>query len=68
MVNELMKRFGPHDIACFTDGTCIGNPEPYGGGANVKFPDGETRQNVTLGLGTNNIAELYAVGLLSVRT
>ena len=58
-----MKGFAPHDIVCFTDGACIGNPGPCGAGAYVKFPDGETKRSVALGSGTNNIAELYAVGL-----
>jgi ribonuclease HI len=60
---ELIEGFAPCDTVCFTDGACINNPGPCGSGAYVKFPDGEAKRSVALGHGSNNIGELYAVGL-----
>ena len=49
---------------CFTDGSCKGNPGPCGAGAVVKLPDGRTVEAYkALGMGTNNIGELTAIGL-----
>ena len=61
--SELIKGFAPHDTVCFTDGACLKNPGPCGAGAYVKFPDGEVKQSAALGSGTNNIGELYAIGM-----
>lgn len=49
---------------CFTDGACAGNPGPAGSGAVVRLPDGEKIEKWKgLGEGTNNIAELVAIGI-----
>ena len=62
--SELLKGFAPHDVVCFTDGSCTGNPGPCGAGTYVKFPEGEVLRSAALGKnGTNNIGELYAVGM-----
>jgi ribonuclease HI len=51
-------------IRCFTDGACTGNPGPCGAGLVVKFPDGRViEKHRALGVGTNNIGELSAIGM-----
>lgn len=49
-------------IIIYTDGACSGNPGPMGLGAVVV--DGDDRKEISefLGIGTNNIAELAAIG------
>ncbi len=48
----------------FTDGACRGNPGPCGAGAVVKLPDGSVVERAqSLGIATNNVGELTAVGL-----
>lgn len=48
----------------YTDGACRGNPGPAGSGAVVILPDGRRAEaSLALGRGTNNIAELTAIGL-----
>ena len=51
-------------IVAFTDGACKGNPGPAGSGAVVELPDGRRIEaSRALGRGTNNVAELTAIGL-----
>ena len=51
-------------VRAYTDGGCKGNPGPSGSGARVELPDGRVGEaSLSLGRGTNNIAELAAVGL-----
>jgi ribonuclease HI len=52
----------PGSVLAYADGACSGNPGPAGIG--VVVLDGETRTEVSeyLGVGTNNIAELTAIG------
>ncbi len=48
----------------FTDGACRGNPGPCGAGAVVKLADGTVVERAeSLGIATNNVGELTAVGL-----
>ncbi len=55
---------GPEVIRAFTDGACSGNPGPAGAGCVVKMPGGATlERHKALGEGTNNIAELVAIGM-----
>lgn len=53
----------PDDVVVvFTDGGCRGNPGPAGSGAVVQLPGGRVGERcVSLGQGTNNIAELTAI-------
>ena len=53
------------DVAvAYTDGGCRGNPGPAGSGVYLTLPDGRTAEaSLALGRGTNNIAELSAIGL-----
>lgn len=63
----------PHDIAvssmppgsliCYTDGSAMPNPGPCGAGATIFFPDHLVDLGAPLGIGTNNLAELYAMGI-----
>ena len=63
---ELIKSFSPHDIICFTDGACFGNPGPCGAGAYLKFPDGEAKKSAALRQASNNVGRLYAVVMAMV--
>jgi ribonuclease HI len=61
---DLLASFSPDAVLCFTDGACQGNPGPCGAGAVVKLPDGRLlERSKALGIGTNNVGELSAVGL-----
>jgi ribonuclease HI len=61
---ELVASFAPDAPVCFTDGACQGNPGPCGAGAVVRLPDGRIlERSKALGIGTNNVGELSAVGL-----
>jgi len=52
------------DIICYTDGGCLGNPGPCGAGVSLHFPNDPTETRFApLGYGTNNIGELYAMGI-----
>eukprot|EP01084_Bolivina_argentea_P009337 17453_1 len=64
--DELFASFGDNEIICFTDGACKGNPGPAGSGMVVLFgkKNGNTiEKSLALGKYTNNISELYAIGL-----
>jgi ribonuclease HI len=61
---DLVASFAPDAVLGFTDGACQGNPGPCGAGAVVKLPDGRhLERSKALGIGTNNVGELSAVGL-----
>ena len=48
----------------FTDGGCRGNPGPAGSGVALTLPDGRRAEaSVSVGVATNNVAELTAVGV-----
>ncbi|MCB9664996.1 MAG: reverse transcriptase-like protein [Alphaproteobacteria bacterium] len=48
----------------FTDGGCKGNPGPAGSGVRLELPDGRVAEaSRALGVATNNVAELTAVGI-----
>lgn len=54
----------PDVVQAFTDGACSGNPGPAGSGCVVKLPGGKlVERHKSLGEGTNNIAELVAIGM-----
>ena len=61
---KLLTSFRPDAAVCFTDGSCKGNPGPAGAGAVVKLPGGQVlERSMALGVATNNVGELAAVGL-----
>lgn len=48
----------------YTDGSCRGNPGPAGAGVSLRLADGRRADaSRALGLGTNNIGELTAIGM-----
>jgi len=51
------------DIVIYTDGACSGNPGPCGAGMLIIDGDSVLERSKYLGEGTNNIAELQAIGL-----
>jgi ribonuclease HI len=52
----------PDDVIdCWTDGACTGNPGPCGFGVVIREGDDYREISQYLGIGTNNIAELYAI-------
>lgn len=60
----VLDGIAPEAAVCFTDGACKGNPGPCGAGAVVKLPDGRVLESYkALGVGTNNVGELTAIGL-----
>lgn len=62
---RLLRDIPEGTVVAYTDGSCRGNPGPAGAGAVVELPDGRTVHACrSLGEGTNNIAELSAVGLV----
>ena len=62
--SRLLSSFDPRAAVCFTDGACKGNPGPAGAGAVVKLPNGTVHEgSMALGLATNNVGELSAIGL-----
>ncbi len=59
-----LAALAPGTHLVFTDGACTGNPGPAGSGAVVRLADGRRAEgHLALGSGTNNIAELSAIGL-----
>ena len=61
---QLIAGFHRDAAVCFTDGACKGNPGPAGSGAVVKLPNGTVLERyASLGVATNNVGELTAIGL-----
>jgi ribonuclease HI len=64
--NRLLASVLPHSLVAFTDGSANPNPGPCGAGAYVYgnvLPYWDTERTAALGPGTNNLGELWAVGL-----
>ena len=53
----------PNAWVCYTDGSAIGNPGPAGSGAYISRGDFSAEEHVGIGDSTNNIGELWAMGL-----
>jgi ribonuclease HI len=53
------------DAYAFTDGSATPNPGPCGAGAAVTYQAHTTHLTSFLGYGTNNIGELYAIGMVA---
>ena len=63
---QLLAGIPPHSLVAFTDGSANPNPGPCGAGAYVyhnEMPGWDTERFAALGDGTNNLGELWAVGL-----
>ncbi len=64
--DRLLASVLPHSLVGFTDGSANPNPGPCGAGAYVYgnvLPYWDTERTAALGHGTNNLGELWAVGL-----
>jgi hypothetical protein len=60
---DLISRIPADHIVAFTDGSAKPNPGPCGAGVYIRFPDGkEVDLASTIGPGSNNIGELWAMG------
>jgi ribonuclease HI len=63
----LLRSLPPEAVICYTDGSALNNPGPCGAAAVVHFPDmpGDSllEESASLGLGTNQIGELFAIHL-----
>lgn len=62
--DEVLLSTGSDSFVCYTDGSASPNPGPCGAGASVFIRDPDTVCDIgaSLGLGTNNFAELFALG------
>jgi hypothetical protein len=56
-------KVNPEDIVAFTDGSANPNPGPCGAGACILGNTEKTTLVAALGQGTNNIGELWAIGM-----
>jgi ribonuclease HI len=64
--NHLINSIPSSAIIAFTDGSASPNPGPCGAGATLYAADGsgwEVEAHASLGHGTNNIGELWAIGM-----
>lgn len=64
--DRLVASIPPSSLVAFTDGSANPNPGPCGAGAFVYgnvLPYWDTERTAALGPGTNNLGELWAVGL-----
>lgn len=62
--NDLLCSTASNTIVCYTDGSASPNPGPSGAGASIFDPCSTlTDLGASLGRGTNNYAELYAIGM-----
>ena len=70
-MESFLPSLSPTAIVAFTDGACRGNPGPCGAAAAVIVPaaisngiETEFLLSASLGVGTNNVGELWAIGLV----
>jgi ribonuclease HI len=63
--HEMLSNLSPETVVAFTDGACKGNPGPAGAGCHLRMPDGRIAESsASLGHATNNVGELFAIGLV----
>ena len=64
--NGIVSTNVPNIVFCYTDGSASPNPGPSGAGACIFMPHIDTVIDLgaSLGKGTNNTGELYALGML----
>lgn len=64
--DDIISNADPKALICFTDGSASPNPGPAGAGACVFSSDPAVVTDIgaSLGKGSNNLAELYAIGTL----
>ncbi|MEE8399380.1 MAG: ribonuclease H, partial [Desulfobacterales bacterium] len=63
------ETYPPHTVCIYTDGASSGNPGPSGIGVLLRFEDHEKEISRSIGIATNNIAELEAIraGLMALK-
>lgn len=62
---DLLSSSKPNTIICYTDGSASPNPGPSGAGASIFSPNASLIDlGASLGHGSNNFAELYAIGMV----
>lgn len=59
----LLAASAPGILYCYTDGSSLGNPGPSGAGALICYGASAWKCFSPLGIGTNNIGELWAIGM-----
>jgi len=63
-VRKRLAALAPGTAVAYTDGGCRKNPGPAGSGVRLELADGRVAEaSRSLGRGTNNIAELTAIGM-----
>ena len=62
--NSIVTTLHSGTAVCYTDGSASPNPGPCGAGASIFFADNDTVIDMgrSLGWGSNNVAELFALG------
>jgi ribonuclease HI len=67
--SKVVMEAGPDTFICYTDGSASPNPGPTGAGAVVyaQGPDFFYDMGKSLGFSTNNAAEIYAIGMLTLK-
>ena len=62
---EIIEQIPDTDIVCYTDGSANPNPGPTGAGALILLRSEQSNISLTapLGNGTNNLGELWAIGM-----
>lgn len=63
-VRERLASLAAGTAVAYTDGGCKGNPGPAGSGVRLELPDGRVGEaSRSLGVATNNVAELTAIDM-----
>ena len=64
--DKLVDQMDLHTAICYSDGSASPNPGPCGSGVSIflRCPDMVFDYGASLGRGTNNLAELYGLGII----
>jgi ribonuclease HI len=67
--DDLVRQASADTVICYSDGSASPNPGPCGAGVTLflRDPDLIFDHGASLGLGSNNYAELYALGVIFVQ-
>ena len=64
VIDNHVNSLPDNDAYAFTDGSATPNPGPCGAGATITYNGNTTPLTAYLGHGTNNIGEIYAIGMV----